>query len=119
MYTRLTLNARPEDIISALVSEPLPFGRAMKESVKVYFGIIIIDIYPNPVDGITLRATLLKSPVFVKTVLPHQVKMLLSPIVPFFGNSRQKNTRTIPTATPESSAAERTSIEIYSRFLWL
>jgi len=42
------------------------------------------------------------------TVFPHQTRMLVSPIVPFFGNCKAKKMTKIDTANPESSAAART-----------
>ena len=44
------------------------------------------------------------------TVLPHHVWTLFAPIVPFLGYSRMKKMRTVETARPESSAAERMSV---------
>ncbi len=41
-------------------------------------------------------------------VLPHQTWTLSSPIEPFFGYWRMKKMSTALTATPESSAADRT-----------
>ena len=46
---------------------------------------------------------------FALTVLPHQVRMFVSPIVPFAGYCRQKKMTMIEIARPESRPADRMS----------
>ena len=54
---------------------------------------------------------LLASAVLNETVLPHHVWIVLAPIVPFAGYCKMKKMRITETATPESSAADNTSVE--------
>lgn len=64
---------------------------------------------PNfPPSGTVLNATAFQSPVFWKTVLPHQDCIELSPIFPFSGYCKQKKINTTAIATPESIAADST-----------
>lgn len=49
------------------------------------------------------------SAVFAKTVFPHHVRIVFTPMLPLAGYCRQKKMSTMLTATPESIAAERTS----------
>ena len=53
------------------------------------------------------------SAVFALTVLPHQVRMFVSPIVPFAGYCRQKKMTMIEIARPESRPADRMSACAY------
>ena len=62
-------------------------------------------------SGTVLKTTLSQSPVLVKTVLPHHFMMLFAPISPFLGYCNVKKMTITEIATPESSAAERTSVE--------
>jgi len=63
--------------------------------------------YPMAGSGVNLG---IREPslVLAYTLLPHQVWMLVAPIVPFLGYWRMKKMRTEDTATPESRAADKT-----------
>ena len=67
------------------------------------------ETYPKVEFGATERRGVpFQSAVFWKTMLPHHVWMVFAPIVPALGNCRQKKMITAETATPESSAADKT-----------
>lgn len=68
--------------------------------------------YPNlPLVGTDNKGNACPSAVFEKTVLPHHFWIVLIPIVPFSGNWRVKKIRMVDMATPQSMAADRTSVQ--------
>lgn len=76
------------------------------------------NIYHDPIGGPNvspsaseMSGVLFPSAVLSHTVLPHHDWMVWSPMLPFCGYCRMKKMRTAETATPESSAAERTSVK--------
>lgn len=81
---------------------------AYRKNISNLYPSTEVGTYPN-VPFTVHSGIPFASAVFWNTMLPHHLSTLFSPIDPLSGYCRQKNTRTMEHATPESSAAERTS----------
>ena len=58
-----------------------------KGAIKLFYHDDGPKVWPS---ATVLRVTLFQSPVFVNTVFPHHVCIVVAPIVPFFGYCKQK-----------------------------